>query len=207
MRRPSYESGLRRVRSRYPSAAGSANPRRQLAYRGCQPSSRLALALAGAAQLGRRTDRGRAGDEAGEPGWDAEGLLGPDGLAENRDPLAHRRGLVVDHVEGAGGTALDRRDRRGRRVLDLDEGEGAAALADDRQAALLRVLGLGAGAVEEGAGTVEPAVAKDDSLEALGAPVTWRSRSAMAAAAGPKKPGASRLSGASSSFTQSPCGA
>jgi hypothetical protein len=54
-------------------------------------------------------------------------------------PVAHRRGIVVDDVEGAGGGGLERGERRGRRVLDVDEGEDAAARARDRDAAALRV--------------------------------------------------------------------
>ena len=128
----------------------------------------LGLGVGGAAHLQRRVGRVAAGDEAREPDRDAPRALGAERLGVDRHPLAHRRRLVVDDVVDAGGAALERGHRRRRRVVDVDEGEGAGALADHRQPALHHFLGLLTAAVVVGAGPVEPAVAEDDALDALG---------------------------------------
>ena len=70
--------------------------------------------------------------------------LGAQRVGQHRQELAHRRGLVVDHVVEAGLAALDRGHGGRGGVVDVDQRPHAPAVADDRELALEHRLGLGA---------------------------------------------------------------
>ena len=84
----------------------------------------------------------------------------PERAGRLRQPVADRRGLVVDVVD-ARRAALDRDRGRLGGVLDVDEGPDAAAATHDRELATpdrLDVLAAGRVEAERRAGPVEAAV-------------------------------------------------
>ena len=111
-------------------------PSRQLRQAGSQPSSRLRLGVRRAADLRHHRDPDLADREPRDPGRHVARRPGAQALGQVRQPLRHRRGLVVDDVVDAGGASLDRDDRRGGRVVDVEERPDAGAVADERQLAL-----------------------------------------------------------------------
>src|SRR5207249_3346151 len=91
----------------------------------------LRLLVRGAAHVGHEHDAGLAGHEAGEPARYSTRRLGADRLGQEREPLAHRRGLVVDDVVDALGALLEGEHGGRRGVLEVDERPDTAAVADD----------------------------------------------------------------------------
>ena len=94
--------------------------------------------------------------------------LGADRGSKVREPLGHRRRLVVDDVEDAGRVALDRSLRRRGDVVDVDERPDPGAPADDGELPLADGLEVDSALRQARARAVEAAVAKGDALEARG---------------------------------------
>src|SRR5215831_117191 len=96
----------------------------------------LGLDVRRAAGLGSHHDHRFAGEQPGEPGGEAAGLLGPDDPGDLGEPLPRWGGLVVDDVVDRRALVLECEHRRRGRVLEVDERRDAAAFSDDRPQAL-----------------------------------------------------------------------
>ena len=131
------------------------------------PELPLGLGVRRAARLGAHHDGRLAGDQAREPARQAPRRLGAQRLREHRQPLAHRRGLVVDDVEDARPVVLEREHGRRRGVVEMDPRRDAPAVADDRVLPLAHRLDqpVVGGAVEDPVAERDPAGVGDRLLE------------------------------------------
>ena len=84
-------------------------------------------------------------------------------LGEHRQPLAHRRGLVVDDVVDGRPVVLEREHGRRGGVVEVDPRPDAAAVADDRELPLADRLdrAVVGGAVEDAVAQRDPAELRD----------------------------------------------
>src|ERR687897_965077 len=71
-----------------------------------------------------------------QPAWDAPWWLGTKRARQRRQPLPHRRRLVVDDVVDTRLAALDRGGGRRSGVFDVDPRPDAATVPDDREPTL-----------------------------------------------------------------------
>src|SRR5712691_11860773 len=129
----------------------------------------LRLRVGGAANLRHHHDSVLAGSESPQPGGYAPRTLRAEHLGKVRQPLGDRRRMVVDDVVDAGGAVLDGGERRGGDVVDVDERPDPGARADDRKATVANCLHVNSAFAHRSAGSVERAVAQDESLDRGGA--------------------------------------
>ena len=127
----------------------------------------LGLGIRGTARLGPHHDRDIAGDQPRQPAGKAAWWAGAERLCEHRQPLAHRRGLVVDDVEDARPVVFEREHGRGGGVVEMDEGDDAPAVSDDRVLPLAHRLDqpVVGGAVEGAVAKRDPAGFRDHLVE------------------------------------------
>src|SRR5919106_805944 len=126
----------------------------------------LGLGVRGTPHLGHHERCHLTGCQPPQPPRDTPWWLGTQRARQDRQPLPHRRGLVIDDVVDTRLAALDRDGGRRRGVLDVDMRPDATTVTDDREPTLayqprhLRVRSQ----ADPGPRTVEAAVAQRQTL-------------------------------------------
>src|ERR687897_119654 len=96
----------------------------------------LRLLVRGTPHLGHHDGRRLAGRQTPEPAWDTPWRLGTQRARQHRQPLPHRRGLVVDDVVDTPPATLDRNRGRRRGIFDVDVRPDATTVADQGEPTL-----------------------------------------------------------------------
>src|SRR5947209_14212928 len=96
----------------------------------------LGLGVRGSPRLGHHERRRLPCRQASQPARNAPWWLRIQGVRQYRQPVAHRRRLVVDDVVDARPAVIDCGHRRRRGVIDVDVREDPSSIADDGEPAL-----------------------------------------------------------------------
>src|SRR5918992_659202 len=129
----------------------------------------LRLLVRGTLRLGHHERCHLTARQPPQPAWDAPWWLGTKRARQRRQPLPHRRRVIVDDVVDTVLAALDGGGGRRRGVFDVDVRPDATAVADDREPTLADRPGHHRirSQADPGPGAVEAAVAQREALAPL----------------------------------------